>query len=412
MRTPSTLSLSQQTFKPKASKTIGSYQRRSCILWQNTLHLFLALIKQKSNQKISDITEQHQTKIPNTFNMGTEEVFFPSADGSVTLFGNLTVPPIDSTHAPIPAILIINGSGPIDRNGNVPSLKMTFNTSNCFADHMAARPTDRSIAVFCYDKRGVGKSTTTDKNLFYRTGLDDLVSDAVEAVRYLANHPKIDPTKIVVLGHSEGAIIMPLICREVKKSGLNPPVGCIFYGGFGDNLKDAMKSQQKRSVEEVNEMGGVMGWILRKFVTEQKVEKQHNDMMEKINAEVKPEYISMQLGLVKQPAKWIREHFAYDAASTLKEHMTYHCLAITGMKDVQVSNEYCAPEKAKDMVPNAASIETHRPENLTHALRSLEGTPKLMNIKKDYAVMSKLPLDEELLSITDKWCDRILFGVE
>jgi hypothetical protein len=155
-----------------------------------------------------------------------------------------------------------------------------------------------------------------------------------------------------------------------------------------------------------------MGWILRKFVTEQKVEKQHNDMMEKINAEVKPEYISMQLGLVKQPAKWIREHFAYDAASTLKEHMTYHCLAITGMKDVQVSNEYCAPEKAKDMVPNAASIETHRPENLTHALRSLEGTPKLMNIKKDYAVMSKLPLDEELLSITDKWCDRILFGVE
>jgi len=46
---------------------------------------------------------------------------------------------------------------------------------------------------------------------------------------------------------------------------------------------------------------------------------------------------------------------------------------------------------------------------LTHALRTLEGPASLMNIKKDYVVMSKLPLDEELLDITDKWCDRVLF---
>lgn len=339
------------------------------------------------------------------------EVSFPSADNtSLNIYGNLTLPS-RSTDDAIPAILIINGSGPIDRDGNAPSLRMSFNTSNRFAEHMSQRAADKSIAVFCYDKRGVGKSIMKgDKNLFYRTGLEDLVSDAVEAARYLANHPRIDKKRIIICGHSEGAIIMPLICRDIVKSGLDPPVGCIFYGGFGDNLKDAMESQQKRSVEEVKKMPGFMGWLLRKFVSEDKVEKQQMDMMKKINADDKPDYISMQMGLVKQPAKWIREHFAYDTTSALREHMTCHCLAITGMKDVQVNNIYCDPDKAKELTPNAASIESHRPDNLTHALRTLEGPASLMNIKKDYAVMSKLPLDEELLDITDKWCDRVLFG--
>jgi len=42
-----------------------------------------------------------------------------------------------------------------------------------------------------------------------------------------------DERKIVILGHSEGAIIMPLICREVKSAGLEPIFGCIFLSGFG-----------------------------------------------------------------------------------------------------------------------------------------------------------------------------------
>lgn len=342
------------------------------------------------------------------------EVSFSSYDAAVTLYGNLNVPPQSSDEKPIPAILVINGSGPIDRDGNIPSMKMTFNTSNNFANHVKKRPKARSIAVLSYDKRGVGKSIKKgDKNLFYRAGMMDVVLDAVEAVKYLSKHPQIDEKRIVVLGHSEGAIIMPLICHEVIKSGLQPIVGCIFYGGFGENLKDAMQLQRTRAVEEVNEMRGCLGWFLRMLISEDKLTKQYEDFMSKVNAiDVKgqqPDYISMQLGLVKQPAKWIREHFSYDVKSSLREHMTCHCLAITGMKDVQVRNHFCEPQKALELVPNAASVEAHRLENLTHALRSLEGPSKLMNIKKDYTAMGKLPLDEELLSITDKWCDRVLF---
>merc|ERR1712157_217932 len=98
-----------------------------------------------------------------------------------------------------------------------------------------------------------------------------------------------------------------------------------------------------------------------------------------------------------------------DAKAALADHITCHCLAITGCKDLQVRNDPCRPEKARNLVPNAASIETHRPENLTHILRSIDGPSKMLNVQKDYTRMGKTPLDSELLSITDNWCNRILY---
>ena len=222
-----------------------------------------------------------------------------------------------------------------------------------------------------------------------------------------------DKGKIVLLGHSEGAIILPLICREVSKAGLEPIWGCIFYAGFGENLVDAMKLQRETVVKEVKETPGPQGWLLRRLVTKEKLEKQYSKFMTKVNAEDEPDFVAMYpCGLGgKQPAKWLREHVEYDANDALEKHITCHCLAITGQKDFQVRNDFCMPERAAKLVPNAKSVEAHQPGNLTHALRSMEGEAKMLNLKTDYKRMGKLPLDEELLSITDDWCDRILFGV-
>ena len=78
----------------------------------------------------------------------------------------------------------------IDRYGNVPSMHMEFNTANQFAQHMAEKK--GSIALLSYDKRGVGKSIKSDdKNFYYRAGMMDLVKDVVEAVKFLAGHPRM-----------------------------------------------------------------------------------------------------------------------------------------------------------------------------------------------------------------------------
>lgn len=343
--------------------------------------------------------------------MISHEVSFPSANGELQIFGDLSLPQED--HHLVPAIVVVNGSGPIDRNGNVPQMKLKLNTSNQFAKHMTEeRPKDRAIAVLSYDKRGVGKSTTKgDKNLFYRTGMMDIVLDAVEAVRYVSDHPRIDKSKVVLMGHSEGAIILPIICQEVKKAGLTDIFGCIFYSGFGETIEKAMELQREHILADVQMEKGIKGVILRSVVTEDKLIKQYEDMKEKVHAPGDPDFISMKCGVVKLPAKWWREHMAYDAEDALKENITCHCLAITGQKDVQVHNEQCSSEKAVAFAPLAASVESHRPINLTHALRSIDGRASILNIKKDYVRMGKLPLDAELLALTDNWCDHKLFGL-
>jgi uncharacterized protein len=334
------------------------------------------------------------------------EVSFPAFDKSFDLFGTLTLP---SKEEPAPAILIVAGSGPIDRNGNAPGIKL--NTSNRFAEFITS--SERPIAVLSYDKRGVAKSLKArDKNLYYRAGIMDLVSDVVEGYRFLANHPRIDEQSIAILGHSEGAILLPLICKRVTEQGLDPVKGCLFLAGFGESVLDAIPLQRTQIIKEVNEENGCKGWILRKFVTKEKLDKQYNKLIEKIEGNKDLEYVSTHCGLVKFPAKWFRDHMDYDARAALADEVTCHCLAITGRKDVQVRNEFCDPDIAKTLVPKATSIEAHRPENLTHILRSMEGPSKLLNANADYARLSKLPLDPELLFIIGSWCDRVLLGKE
>ena len=204
---------------------------------------------------------------------------------------------------------------------------------------------------------------------------------------------------------------MPLICHEVaNNNNLDPILGCIFYCGFGENLIDAMTLQRETILKEVNEKTGLEGWILRRVLTKRKLDKQFEDLLAKVKAEDEPEFISMHCGLAKHPAKWHREHMEYDVHASMVKYLTCHCLAITGQKDFQVRSEFCIPDTAASLVPNAKSIEVHRPPNLTHVLRCMEGPAKIMNMKKDYGKMAKLPLDEELMTITDAWCDRVLVG--
>ena len=360
--------------------------------------------------------------------MNVQEISFPSPDGNFQLYGNLSLPPLPpppprSSTPLITAILIVCGSGPIDRDGNAPGLGLNLNTSNRFAEHVTSRVSQSTAAaddenrkapitqcaVLSYDKRGVGKkSTNGDKNLHYAAGMWDVVNDAVEALRFLSAHPLIDSKRIILLGHSEGAIVLPLICRDANAGGLEPILGCIFYSGFGETVSDATKLQRRKVLEDVRDEKGLNGWLLRKVVTPARVESQYQDFLAKVNADDQPDYIAAYCGLVKHPAKWFREHLAYDSRKALKANITCHCLAVTGGKDVQVHDEHCFPDKAAELVPKAASMEVHRPENLTHVLRCLEGRASILNLKNDYVKMGEEPLDAELISLTDDWCDRIL----
>ena len=124
-----------------------------------------------------------------------EEVSFLNTEGGHALGGTLTRPFGD---APFPAVVLISGSGPQDRDealaGHRPFLVL--------ADHLARD----GIAALRYDDRGVGASGGD----FSQATTEDFATDALAAVAYLKSRDDIDPGAIGLAGHSEGGLVAPI----------------------------------------------------------------------------------------------------------------------------------------------------------------------------------------------------------
>ena len=155
--------------------------------------------------------------------------------GSGELFGSLLLP---QSAKPVPVVLIIAGSGPTDRNGN--SAEGARNDSLKRLAWVLAR---HNIASVRYDKRGVAaslKATPDERNLT----LDAYVADAVAWGKSLKADPRFGP--LIVLGHSEGALVAALAAPEldpagvVSLSGSARPVDQVIRQQLADHLPPAL----------------------------------------------------------------------------------------------------------------------------------------------------------------------------
>jgi dienelactone hydrolase len=128
-----------------------------------------------------------------------EDVTYKS--GQIQLAGTLTLPPGEG---PFPAVLLVSGSGPQNRNEEVFQHKPFL----VLADFL----TRGGMAVLRVDDRGVGGS---GGSLATATTLE-LTEDALAGVRFLSRRRDIDPRRIGLIGHSEGGIIAPLAARQTR----------------------------------------------------------------------------------------------------------------------------------------------------------------------------------------------------
>jgi uncharacterized protein len=121
--------------------------------------------------------------------------------GSPPLKATLTLP---ASTGPVPAVVLVSGSGPNDQDE-------TFGPDKPFAD-LAAGLAARGIATLRYDKRTRDYPASIDAATF--TATDEYVPDALAAVNLLRSQPGVDPTRIFVLGHSQGGTFAPLIAKD------------------------------------------------------------------------------------------------------------------------------------------------------------------------------------------------------
>ena len=122
-----------------------------------------------------------------------------------SLSGTLTLPRASDAAPPrLPAVVTITGSGLQDRDEFIP-VAGGFRFFRQVADTLSRR----GIAVLRLDDRGIGGSGGDVNGTSA-----DFAEDIRAAVAYLRTRPDIDPTRIALVGHSEGGIIAPMVAAK------------------------------------------------------------------------------------------------------------------------------------------------------------------------------------------------------
>ena len=146
--------------------------------------------------------------------------------GEWHLPGTLVMP---AGPGPFPAVVLVHGSGPNDRDETILANKP-------FKD-LALGLASRGVAVLRYDKRSLvyrGKLQTTEDF----TVRQEVIDDAIEAVKTLRASPKIDPRRVFVLGHSLGGMLIPRIAAVDSSLA-----GVIVMAGPARSIEQAILEQ-------------------------------------------------------------------------------------------------------------------------------------------------------------------------
>ena len=249
-----------------------------------------------------------------------EEVTYVDKAAGNTLAATLTLPP---GKEPFPAVLLIAGSGPNDRDESLMGHKLFL----VLADSL----TRRGIVVLRADKRGIGRSTG---NALTATTAD-FADDAQAGIDFLKTRPEVDPHRIGLIGHSEGGVIAPMVA--VRDRDVAFVVLMAGPGLPGDQIIEAQQRLIEEAAGENKEKVGPDAERERELVA--MVEKETDPaaldtQLRALLASSLPEaQAGAQIKLAESP--WFRYFLTYDPATALRK-LTCPVLVLNGEKDLQV----------------------------------------------------------------------------
>jgi hypothetical protein len=161
-----------------------------------------------------------------------EETAVTVGSGDWALPGTLTMP---KGNGPFPAVVLVHGSGPNDRDE-------TLGPNKPFKD-LAWGLATRGIAVLRYDKRSKvyqSKILGDPRLEATMTVKDETIDDALAAAALLEKTPRIDVKRVFILGHSQGGFLMPRIAVAARPLKI---AGFISMAGLTRPLEDTILRQ-------------------------------------------------------------------------------------------------------------------------------------------------------------------------
>jgi pimeloyl-ACP methyl ester carboxylesterase len=315
-----------------------------------------------------------------------EEVTFGGGAQGNLLAGTLTLPKGDG---PFPAVLLIAGSGPQDRDESLANHRPFL----LIADAL----TRKGIAVLRYDKRGVGKSTGNPDT----ATTIDLAADAQAALAFLKSRKEIDGSRIGLIGHSEGAIIAPYMAGHSKEVKWMVLLAAPVTTGEKTLLNQSELIGRAGGLSD-EQLEASLGFDQAAYALVRK-EKDPNALAEKLVALVKesgldaalpPAALETQLRMLASP--WFRFFLDYDPLPNLKA-VNCPVLALYGQKDLQVAPKANLPLLQKALHDSMnTQAETRELPELNHLFQhAYTGTPA------EYAAIEETFAPDALTLIVD-----------
>lgn len=258
------------------------------------------------------------------------DVEFENSGAKIRLAGTLTQPKSDSAAA----VILINGSGPQDRDETIAGHKPFA----VLADHLSRN----GVAVLRYDERGVGKSTG---NFSVATSAD-LATDVEAAIVFLKTRDDIDAKKIVLIGHSEGGLLAPMVAAR-----RDDIAGIVLLAAPGVNGEKIVFDQSRKiaqasglfdaeELDKQDQMLRIAFGLLKKspagadsFYEDFKVQAASVMGEEADGFELRPD---LELAMRQLDTPWFRYFASYEPVPALQK-ITCPTLVLIGANDLQVN---------------------------------------------------------------------------
>lgn len=301
----------------------------------------LPLVLERSTEPEAEEAARRPQDPEEPFPYHAEDVSYPNPGEGHSLAGTFTRPPGDG---PFPAVLLISGSGPQDRDeallGHRPFLVLS--------DHL----TRSGLAVLRFDDRGVGESGGD----FASATSADFASDVLAGVAYLKTRADVDASKIGLAGHSEGGLVAPMaavrssdVAFIVLMAGPGVAGERILYAqgaligraGGASEETIAKNMERQRAIFDVLRSEPDTAAAARRIEAlvlaglEEATEQERDQAGIDENTSLE-EVAAAQTAQVNSP--WFRYFLFHDPATVL-EQVAVPVLAVNGEKDLQVPYE-------------------------------------------------------------------------
>ncbi len=215
---------------------------------------------------------------------------------------------------------------------------------------------------------------------YLSAGFRDNVDDARAALDALRARSEVDPDRVVVIGHSEGALIASLLASDEQLAGV------VLLAGAATNGKDLLRWQARQVAATLPRP---VKWLMT--LLRQDLVRTQTKRLARIESSTED---VIRIQFVKLNAKWFREFMTFEPLDALRR-AAVPVLAITGTKDIQVN-----PDDVSLMEQAVSTPFTgHLVDDVTHLLRAEQGIASVRTYKKQ----AREPLDQRVTELLTDW---------